>query len=151
MDSLRMDSRASAASQHRPAFAAPSHESSPMNIQVRDLIPTLLMTGGLLAGTLVSVLTRESGLLTLLGPLIMASTMVIASRISTRQGVTPQNGTAVALILGGSLLFASLIVAVSDPSRVAILMPILGGGFVVLLGPRKCRRQRETLGDTADA
>ena len=121
-----------------------------MNIRVRDLIPTLLMTGGMLAGTLVSVLTRESGLLTLLGPLIMASTMVIASRISARQSVTPQKETAVALILGVSLLLVSSIVAVSDPSQVAILMPILGGGIVVVLGPRNCRRQRE-LGDTADA
>ena len=122
-----------------------------MNIRVRDLIPTLLMTGGMLAGTLVSVLTRESGLLTLLGPLFMASTMVIASRISARQGVTPRNRTPIALILGVSLLLASSIVAVSDPSQVAILMPILGGGFAVVLGPRYCRRQRETSGDTTDA
>ena len=118
-----------------------------MNHRLRVLIPSLLMATGVLGGALVSVLTSASGLLTMLGPLVMASTLVIASRIAASQDPAQQEGLRPALILAVSILLASAMVAMSDPSQVAILMPFFGAGGLIL-APRNCRRQRETLGDT---
>jgi uncharacterized membrane protein SirB2 len=92
------------------------------------LVPSLLLATGIIASTVVAVLTSESGWFVLAGPVVMAFAVVGASALVNRSRGDSQGALRVALILGAVLLLAGAILALRDPSRVVMMMPVLGAG-----------------------
>lgn len=92
------------------------------------LLLSLPLAAGIILSTIIAVLTSESGWLVLTGPLVMALTLVGVSLYGRRQRWMRSNVVLLALFLGFTFLMASAIVAMTNPGRVATLMPILGGG-----------------------
>ena len=106
-----------------------------MNNRRMVLVRGMLLGVGIIAATVLSLRTSESGWLVLTGPLVLAGSIVLASLVGYRAG--SRGLLPVGLILGASVVLASAIVAQSDPADVATLIPILGaGGAVVTLGSR---------------
>lgn len=108
-----------------------------MNNRRIVLVRSLLLAVGIIAATLISLRTSESGWLVLAGPLVLAGSIVLASVIGHR--TDPRKSLAVGLILGASVVIASaIVVALANPARVATLMPILGGGGAVVVWGNRC-------------
>jgi hypothetical protein len=90
------------------------------------LAPSLLLGAGIIASTALAVLTSEFGWFVLAGPLVMALAVVGASILIDRVHGDSRAALPIALLLGAVLMVAGAILAFRDPSRVAMLMPILG-------------------------
>ncbi len=109
------------------------------------LVPSLLLAVGVVASTAVAVLAAESGWFVLAGPLVMALAVVGASILGYQLYGDSRDTFRGALILGAALLLAGAIVTLRDPSLVAMLMPVLGGGaaaFVVLNMDKRIKGRR---------
>jgi hypothetical protein len=110
-----------------------------------DLGPSLLVGVGIVVATFVAALAADSGWFVLAGPLFLALAVVGADMLSSRLRGKSSRPSWTALLLGGSFLWAGLIVAFRDPSLVKTLIPVVGvAAWPVLLlrpgSPRKtCR------------
>lgn len=91
-----------------------------------NLGPSLLVGVGILVSTLVAVLAAESGWMVLAGPLLLALAFVGADMLDSRQRAESAHPSPGALILGGAILLAGLIVTLRDPSLVKTLIPVIG-------------------------
>jgi hypothetical protein len=100
----------------------------------QSLAASLVLAGGILAGTAVSLMSARSLSWALAGPAVLA--MAVVASVVIRNRVHPQ-GSAVVWIMAGTVVIAGGIVALSDPSSVPILMPILGASTVVALTTRR--------------
>ncbi len=102
------------------------------------IFSSLILAGGILAGTALSAALAGSGWWVLAGPLLLAVSLVAAYAVA--QDVLVESRKYAVLILGGSFLVAASIVALQDPAQVASLVPIMGscGVFVLLPGERVC-------------
>ena len=101
-----------------------------------DLGPSLLIGTGIVVATLVAVLSAGSGWLVLAAPLVLTLAVVGAGMMSARLGGESWTPSWAALILGGSFLLASWIVALRDPSLVGTLLPVFGAASWLALLPR---------------
>ena len=98
-----------------------------MNNRRIVLVRSLILVVGIITATMISLRTSESGWLVLAGPLVLACSIVLASVVGHR--ADSRKSLAAGLILGASVVLAS---AIADPPNVAMLIPILGGGAVVV-------------------
>lgn len=90
------------------------------------LAPSLLLAAGVLSSTLIAVATSDAGWWVMASPVVMALAIAAAGLLGHRRPEAPRGLLHVALILAASLLLASVIVALRDPSVVAELLPVLG-------------------------
>jgi len=97
------------------------------------LIPALVLAGGILAATAVAAAAPGLGTSALAGPLVLVASILLVGELVRRQPGAPRGSRPAAAILGGAALLASALVAGSDPSRMAELLPLLGAGAVVLV------------------
>lgn len=109
-----------------------------------DLGSGLIVGAGILASTLLAFLTAESGWLVLIGPLVLALAVVTADLLGSRPMSGPRRPSRPALFMGGSMLFAAVIVAARDPALVKTLVPALAAPAWVTLvwrpqGQRNCQ------------
>ena len=104
------------------------------------LIGPLILAAGILGATIVSMLAAESAWWVLAGPLIMALATVVAVLAERRVHGPSRGAMAAALIFGAAMVLAGVILAVKNPLGVAVAMPILGGGAVVVLANSWRRR-----------
>lgn len=117
-----------------------------MSCRLLLLVPALLMAGGILAGTAVSARLDDGdpGLaLVLIGPAILALTMLAGCLVARRQGRLPRGGLLAGTILAASVMVACTIAGWNDPARVTDLLPLLGGGGILPLisgGTGTCAR-----------
>ncbi len=95
------------------------------------MIPSLCLAGGIIAATLVSLLASQNAWLVLAGPLLLAASLALASALGMRLNVVSSSAAKSAWILGAAILLAGLITTVSDPARVATIIPLLGAGASV--------------------
>jgi hypothetical protein len=95
--------------------------------------PVILATG-IVCSTVVANLASDSRWLVLAGPGVMAIAMLAVGTIDHRLYGASRARVWTALILGGALILAGLIVAQRDPALVAINLPIFGGASAVLIG-----------------
>ena len=93
-----------------------------------ELGPGLLVGAGIILSTLLAVLAAESRWLVMAAPLLLAVTVVGADRLSSRLHGEPWGSFWAALLLGGAILVAGLIVALRDPGLVKTLIPVIGAG-----------------------
>jgi hypothetical protein len=114
-----------------------------------DLGPSLVVALGIILASLAAVLTTESGWWVMTGPLLLSLSVVGADLLHARLAGESSAPSPAALLLGGSFLLASAIVAISDPFLVALLIPVIGStGWVTLFlrrpagGPRLCNRAK---------
>jgi hypothetical protein len=107
-----------------------------------DLVPSLLVGAGVVGSTLVAVLAAGSGGLVLAGPLLLALAVVSADVVESRLRGKASGPSWPALLLGGSFLWAGLIVAFRDPNLVKALLPVFGAAawVTLLLRPRSPRK-----------
>ncbi len=98
-----------------------------------DLVPSLIVALGVVAATYVASLSAESGWLVMMGPLALALAVVSADLLAARLRGASLVPSPAALILSGTSVVASAIVAFRDPSDVATLIPIVGAGSWVTL------------------
>jgi hypothetical protein len=91
-----------------------------------DLGPSLLVGVGIVVATFVAALAAESGWLVLAGPLLLALAVVGADVLGSRLRGKSLRPSWTALLLGGSFLWAGLIVALRDPILVKTLIPVVG-------------------------
>ncbi len=90
--------------------------------------PILLLAVGVIASTIAAWLLSYSTWLTLIGPAVMAVTLIGAGAWIPQPDVVRHQAIQRAIILGASVLLASAIVVLKDPTLVALVMPIIGGG-----------------------
>jgi hypothetical protein len=107
-----------------------------------DLGPSLLVGAGIVVSTFIAVLAAESGWLVLAGPLLLALAVVSADVVDSRRRGKSSRPSWRALFLGGSFLWAGLIVALRDPSLVKTLLPVFGAAAwaTLLLRPGNPRQ-----------
>lgn len=99
------------------------------------LLPSVILGLGIIASTVLALLTSQWGWWVMTGPLLLVLAMVAASEIGRRRFGFSRRPSRLLLIQGGSLILASAIVAVADPFYVAIMLPILGSGATASLLP----------------
>jgi hypothetical protein len=109
-----------------------------------NLTPSLLVGAGILLSSLVAVRATHYGWWVLAGPLLLALAVVSADVLGSRLRGESSAPSPAALLLGGSFLLASWIVALRDPGLVKSLLPILGAASGVTLlrpagGRKPCR------------
>jgi hypothetical protein len=83
------------------------------------LVPHVLMAIGIMASTLVAVVTSHSPWLVLGSPVLMTLAMVAATLVSHRLHGDSQGTLRLALSLGAVLVLATGILAFADPTFVA--------------------------------
>lgn len=112
-----------------------------------NLVPAILLAIGIIVWTAVAARLSDSGWLVVAAPLLLALTIVGADALASRLRGEPFVPSWIGLAMGASFLAACLIVALVDPTRVALLIPVLGGacaGTMVALHPTSrrmaCRR-----------
>jgi hypothetical protein len=81
-----------------------------------------------MAGTAVCIFAPLPGLWIMVGPAIVAATIVATGLLNTRGGTRDAKFLAALLIPSVALLIASLILAVNDPAQVGTMLPLLAGG-----------------------
>ena len=96
--------------------------------------PSLLLAFGVIASTIVTWLLSHLSWLVLVGPAIMAITLIGASALIPVPHHVRRKGIRRAIILAAALLLASAIVVMKDPAHLALVIPILGGGTAVAVG-----------------
>lgn len=92
------------------------------------LVPAVLLALGVILATAVSVWAADSQWLVLTGPLVLALALLGADALTSRLRGEPFVPSWLGLVMGAVFLGASLIVALADPTRVALLIPVLGAG-----------------------
>ncbi len=97
-------------------------------------IAPIILAAGIVSSTVVAILTSGSRWLVLAGPLLMAIAIFAVGAIDHRSFGASRARLWTALILGGALFLASLILAQRDPALVASNLPIFGGVSAVLVG-----------------
>lgn len=107
-----------------------------------DLGPSLLVGGGVIVSTLIAVLAAQSGWLVLTGPLLLALTALSADAWASRRRGNSSRPSRPALLLGGAILLAGLIVTLRDPGLVKMLIPIIGGAAWVSILRRSGSRRK---------
>ena len=95
--------------------------------------PSLLLAVGVISSTIVAWLLSHSSWLSLVGPAIMAVTLIGASALIPQPHVVRRKAIRGAIILGVALLLACAIVVMKDPTVLAQVMPILGGGTAAVI------------------
>lgn len=91
-----------------------------------DVGPSLILAAGILLGTFIAVLVRESRGLALTGLLLQALSVVGADVLFSRlRGESSRPGWT-ALVLAGALFVSGGIVALRDPRLVIMLLPTQG-------------------------
>lgn len=108
--------------------------------RLMGLVPSIILALGILVSTGVATITSASGWLALAGPLVLALAMAGAGMVDYRLNGSAPDKLRGALLLGAIFLLAGAILALRDPSRVAVLLPILGGAAVVPLVASTDRR-----------
>jgi hypothetical protein len=109
-----------------------------MRIELKRLVPYLLLAAGILGATGISLLSSRSLAWALAGPLLLAATVVV-SRVVENRLLSRSDSTVSAFILAATVLVAGAVVAVSDPASVSKLLPILGACAVGGIGVPSCR------------
>lgn len=107
-----------------------------MRIELRRLFPPLLLAAGILGATGISLLSLRSPTWALAGPLLLGATVVV-SRVAENRLRSRSESNHSAFILGAAVFLAGAIVAVSDPSSVSQMLPVLGA-CVASLGVSRC-------------
>ena len=102
--------------------------------------PSLLLAAGVIASTIAAILLSHASWLVLVAPTCMAVVLIWASVLIARPQDAHRKALWPALILGASLLLASVIVVVKDPALLAPLMPVLGGGAAGTVATLPMRR-----------
>jgi hypothetical protein len=111
-----------------------------------NLTPSLLIAAGILVSTYVAGLIAKSGWLVLAAPLLLSLVILAADVLISRLRGTPSGPSPVALLSAGSILLASIIVALRDPGLVKTLIPVIGvTSWVTLLQPSKQRKTCRTV------
>jgi uncharacterized protein YqgC (DUF456 family) len=111
-----------------------------------NLTPSLLIAAGILVSTYVAGLTANSGWIVLVAPLLLSLVILAADVLISRLRGTPSGPSPVALLSAGSILLASIIVALRDPGLVRTLIPVIGvTSWVTLMQPNKQRKTCRTV------
>ena len=100
---------------------------------MRDLsipTPAIITAAGILIGTVIAVTVPEQGPLLFVGPLVTSAAMIWAALAARARGM--DKALPAGLILAAGLMVATLLVSFTDPANVATLIPLVGGGSVVL-------------------
>lgn len=97
-------------------------------------IGPIILATVIIISTVVAKLASESRWLVLAGPLCMAIALLAVAAIDHRRYGASRARVWAALILGGAMVLAGVIVAQRDPDRVARILPIIGGVSAVLIG-----------------
>lgn len=97
-------------------------------------IGPIILAFGIISSAVVAKLALDSRWLLLTAPLIMAIALLAVAVIDHRLYGASRAKVWAALILGGAMVFAGVIVAQRDPDRVARILPIIGGVSAVLIG-----------------
>lgn len=108
------------------------------------LAPPLTAAAGMIGGTAVAAFAPLPGLWIMVGPTIAAAAIFAAGVLNSRLRQEGPRGLLQPVILGSVVLMASLIIAVSDPSKVATLLPIVAAGPIFAVTPGRCGRARCT-------
>jgi hypothetical protein len=111
-----------------------------------ELGPSLLVGVGIIASTWVASLAEGSGWLVLVGPLLLAITLVGAAMLGSRAAGRSRDVFAAALLVGVSFVLAGLILAVHDGRHVTEFIPIMGAAGWVTLLPRRGNRRASCAG-----
>ena len=102
-----------------------------------EAVPSLVFAMGILASTLLVVLASGSGWLMAAGTLLLSVSLLSADVLSSWLRGESLAPSPAAILSAVAFLVACGIVAVKDPSLVAMLIPVLGSGSgVILLRPR---------------
>ena len=109
-------------------------------------IGPIILASGIICSTVAANLASDSRWLVLAGPLGMAITLLAVAAIDHRWYGASRARVVAALILGGAIVLAGLIVAQRDPSRVARSLPIFGGVSAVLIGANLGQGRSKRLG-----
>lgn len=108
------------------------------------LSTSLVLAGGILAGTAASAAAVEAGWWILSGPVILAVSIIAATYLlRDRRSGSVYGG----MVLSGAVLAAGAILGASDPSSLLTMMPIFGAaaaGVLVVDGARCERRLSRT-------
>jgi hypothetical protein len=111
-----------------------------------NLTPSLLIAAGILVSTYVAGLITKSGWLVLAAPLLLSLVILATDVLISRLRGTPSGPSPVALLSAGSILLASIIVALRDPGLVKTLIPVIGvTSWITLLQPNKQRKTCRTV------
>jgi uncharacterized protein YqgC (DUF456 family) len=105
------------------------------------LSPAILVALAIIVCTAIAVRTSHSAWMVLVGPLLMALAIVGADVLASRLRGKPSGPSWGALILGTALLVACVILAFGNPTHVASMMPILGGGAGAIVVSRSVARR----------
>ena len=110
-----------------------------MKKRYQSLLPSIILALGILGATALSVSTKQSSWLVLIGPLMLAGAIVAAHMTEVRLYSNPRTSMGVTLMIAAAFITVSVIVALRDPTRVPIIIPILGSAAAVMLvNPSKC-------------
>ena len=105
------------------------------------LAPSLMVAGGFILATLITVRTGHSGW-AMLGPVLLGITLLAASALQSRlRGLSPAPSWA-AVIVAIAVVVSSLIVGYREPILIKTLMPSLGAaGWIAVLARSEERRK----------
>ena len=111
------------------------------------LVPAVLLAVGIIVSAAIAKQMSDTGWLVLAAPLLLGLTIVGADALGSRLRGEQFVPSWIGLVMAASFLAACLIVALVDPTRVALLIPVLGGacaGSMVAVRPASrhmaCRR-----------
>jgi hypothetical protein len=121
-----------------------------LNRRLRHLVPALIIASGILVGTFLSTRLAESGGLVIMGPFVLAGSIVLASEFERRIHASSRKRVWVAAAVAGIYVAAASIIGFRDPNGVADVVPLLGAGAIVVLAAPGARG-RCCSGDTHGA
>jgi hypothetical protein len=103
--------------------------------------PALVLASGLSISTAIAVLTSDSAWAVAAGPLLFALSLVGADAMGSRLRGGSSGPSREAVLLAAALLVACGMTALTEPTSLAIVIPILGGGAATPILLRSERRR----------
>jgi hypothetical protein len=117
-----------------------------MSMELKTLAPALCSAGGIIAGTLLAVVTmKQAWPLQTLGPLVLAASILGSDVLVARAQGSKRGPSGTSIFLALTFLAALLIIGLGNRDMLPTMLPILGGGIASpLLGTKKKSRNRST-------
>lgn len=117
--------------------------------RLRQLVPALVLAGGILSATALATRGTPSVGLVLAGTVVLVCSILASAAIQRRLHPASAVTARESILVSAVFLVAAAIVAVRNPGHVPGLIPLLGSGAFVVLLPRS--RRVPCMGASSDA
>jgi hypothetical protein len=96
------------------------------NVRMDEIAPSLSVGIGIVASTWIAKIAVASGWLVLIAPLLLMFSILAGDALGARLRGQPTRPSSAAMILGGAIVLASMILAPHTDGRIAVSLPVVG-------------------------